>query len=121
MDIRYRSGTRIPEAATLALTDRQGRPVTVEVETLGHVALHVGAGYGADPDWSHGQWRGEGFVEGASYDLTDPAVAQRIPWGVIDHVARATCDGAEGWGLFEHASIGRHDPSGFADFSAVAS
>jgi len=29
-------------------------------------------------------------------------------------------DGEEGWGLFEHASMGRHDPSGFADWSAVA-
>jgi hypothetical protein len=35
-------------------------------------------------------------------------------------VARATCDGATGWGLFEHASLGRHDPSGFADWSSVA-
>ena len=49
------------------------------------------------------------------YDLTDPAiVARRMPFGVIDHVGRATCDGAEGWGLFEHGTMGRHDPSGFA-------
>ena len=26
----------------------------------------------------------------------------------------------EGWGLFEHASMGRHDPTGFADWSSVA-
>jgi hypothetical protein len=39
---------------------------------------------------------------------------------VIDHMARAVLDGEEGWGMFEHASIGRHDPSGFADFGAVA-
>ena len=31
---------------------------TIEVETLGSVVLHVGAGYGGDPDWCHGQWRG---------------------------------------------------------------
>ena len=41
-------------------------------------------------------------------------------YGVIDHVGRATLDGAEGWGLFEHATIGRHDPSGFADYLSVA-
>jgi hypothetical protein len=29
-------------------------------------------------------------------------------------------DGEEGWGLFEHATIGRHDPTGMADWSSVA-
>jgi hypothetical protein len=43
-----------------------------------------------------------------------------VVWGVVDHAARATCNGQVGWGLFEHASIGRHNPSGFADWSAVA-
>ena len=47
-------------------------------------------------------------------------IAARVPFGVIDHVARATCDGAEGWGLFEHGTFGRHDPSGFADWGSVA-
>jgi hypothetical protein len=84
------------------------------------VALNVGCGYGGDPDWTHGQSKGENFAEGATYDLTDPTVAARLPYGVIDHAAHAICDGAEGWGLFEHASFGRHDPSGFADWSAVA-
>jgi len=54
------------------------------------------------------------------YDLTDPAVAGRIPFGVTDHLARARFGGEAGWGLFEHASMGRHDPSGFADWAAVA-
>jgi hypothetical protein len=39
---------------------------------------------------------------------------------VTDHLARARFGGEEGWGLFEHASMGRHDPSGFADWAAVA-
>jgi hypothetical protein len=42
------------------------------------------------------------------------------PFMLHDHVARASLDGAEGWGLFEHGSIGRHDPTGFADFTSVA-
>ncbi|MGH8982600.1 MAG: hypothetical protein ACRDY6_01840 [Acidimicrobiia bacterium] len=120
IEIFYRSGTRHPERATIHLTERGGKPVTVDVETRGFVPLHVGPGYGGDPDWSHGQWRGPGWVEGAVYELTDPAIAGRIPYGVIDHVARATCDGAEGFGIFEHASIGRHDPSGFAELTDVA-
>ena len=44
IDIRYRSGTRHPEHATLSLTERDGKPVAVEVVTLGFVALNVGAG-----------------------------------------------------------------------------
>jgi hypothetical protein len=113
IDVRYRPGTRHPEGATIHLTDRTRRaPMEIEVETLGGLALHVGAGYGGDPDWSHGRWMGEGWVEATRYDLTDPAVAGRVPFGVVDHVARATCDGAVGSGIFEHMSIGRHDPSG---------
>lgn len=48
---------------------------------------------------------GPNFSERADYDLTDPAVTGMIPFGVTDHVARATCDGAVGWGMLEH--IGR--------------
>lgn len=120
IEISYHSGTRIPNGAVLHLTERDGAPVTVEIEPLGHVPLNVGAGYGGDPDWGHGQWRGRSWAEGAVYDLTDPAIAGRIPFGVIDHVARARCGGLEGWGLFEHATFGRHAPSGFDDFLSVA-
>jgi hypothetical protein len=120
IDIRYRPGTRHPEGATIHLTTRDRRPLTVEVSTLGFVPLHIGAGYGGDPEWSHGQWKGRGWVDGGRYDLTDPDIASRIPWGVIDHVAQTTCDGQEGWGIFEHGTFGRHDPSGFADWSSVA-
>jgi hypothetical protein len=119
-DIRYRSGSRHPEHAAITLFERGGKPFTVEIDTLTFVALNVGAGYGGDPDWGHGQWRGRGWADGAVYDLTDPGVAGRVPLGVVDHVARGTIDGAEGWGLFEHGVLGRHDPSGFADWTSVA-
>ncbi len=119
-DIKYRSGSRIPESATLHLTAKGGKPLTVEIDSLMHIAIHIGAGYGGDPEWSHGQWKGKNWAEGRSYDLTDPEFSGRIPFGVIDHAARGTCDGQEGWGLFEHASVGRHDPTGFADFMSVA-
>ena len=120
LDIAYRSGTRHPERAVIHLTERGRKPLDVEVETLGFVSLNVGCGYGADPDWTHGVWKGRGWVDSSVYDLNDPAVTGRVPYSNIDHVARATCDGAVGTGIFEHASIGRHDPSGFADFYAVA-
>ncbi|MGZ4675998.1 MAG: hypothetical protein ACXVJX_13880 [Acidimicrobiia bacterium] len=120
VDIHYASGTRIPTGATLELRTPERKTLTMDVEALGHVALNIGAGYGGDPDWSHGQWRGRGWVEGAVYDLTDPTVNGRAAFSVIDHVGRARIDGQEGWGLFEHGCFGRHDPSGFADYFSVA-
>jgi hypothetical protein len=120
VEISYRAGTRHPTSARVQLSDQAGKPLTLEVETLTSVPLNVGAGYGGDPDWSHGRWMGRQWSTSSRYDLSDPAVAARIPFGVSDHLARARLDGEEGWGLFEHASIGRHDPSGFADWSSVA-
>ncbi len=119
IDVRYRSGTRHPEGATIHLTEPDGSPLVIEIETLGFVALNAGTGYGGG-DWTHGAWKGREWVEGVDIDLTDPAVAAMIPFGLCDHVARATIDGREGWGLFELGTFGRHDPSGFADWGAVA-
>ncbi|HET7247180.1 MAG TPA: hypothetical protein VFJ07_20330 [Streptosporangiaceae bacterium] len=87
-----------PESARIHLQDRAGTPLTLELDTITSVPLHVGAGYGGDPDWSHGRWMGRGWSQASVYDLTDPAVAGRIPFGVIDHLARAGFDGEEGWG-----------------------
>ncbi len=120
VDIGYRAGTRHPESALIHLTDQAGGPLALEVETLTSVPLHVGGGYGGDPDWSHGRWMGRGWSSSEVYDLTDPAIAGRIPFGVTDHLARARLGGEPGWGMFEHASIGRHDPTGMADWASVA-
>jgi len=119
-EISYAPGTRQPESAVIHLTDGGGAAVRVEVQTLTSLPLHVGAGYNGDPDWSHGRWMGPAWSAASVYDLADPAVAGRIPWGVTDHLVRAAMDGEPGWGMFEHASIGRHDPTGFADWSSVA-
>jgi hypothetical protein len=120
IDIHYRSGSRHPESATIHLVEKGGKPLTLDVETLGFAALNSGPGYGGDPSWNHGEWKGRGWVEGEVYDMTDPAVLGRAPFGMIDHVARASLDGAEGYGLFEQASFGRHDPTGFTGWESVA-
>jgi hypothetical protein len=78
VELAYRSGTRIPERALIRLTERGGKSLDLEVEALGHIALHVGCGYGGDPEWSHGQWKGRAYAEGAVYDYTDPAVTERL-------------------------------------------
>ncbi|MSO38096.1 MAG: hypothetical protein EXQ69_07585 [Acidimicrobiia bacterium] len=120
IEMHYRSGTRIPEGATLHLQQRGHKELVVQVDSLGHVALNSGPGYGGDPTWTHGEWRGRGWVDSEVYDMSDPSVAAMVPFGVVDHVGRATCEGQVGWGLFEHASFGRHDPTGFKDFTSVA-
>ncbi|TJZ81508.1 hypothetical protein FCG67_02490 [Rhodococcus oryzae] len=119
-DIKYHPGTRRPFAATLHLTASDGSPLTVEVTPRDGLALHVGAGYGGDPEWTHGQWRGRNWSSRSVYDLTDPAIAARIPYGVNEYPASVTCNGVPGAGMFEHASMGRHDPTGFADWGSVA-
>lgn len=119
-EIRYRPGTRIPVGGTVTATNPDGSPFVVEYETLGHVALSAGCGYGNDPQWRHGVWKGRDWIESSVYDLNDPANTMATQFGMLDHVGRATVDGQVGYGLFEHATIGRHDPSGFADFAAVA-
>jgi hypothetical protein len=120
VDVRYAPGTRVPTGATIACTTNDGSPFVVEVESRLAVPLHVGGGYGGDPDWTHGMWRGAGFTERVTYDLRADDVAGRVMFGVIDHVCRAvvTAEGEEheGWGLFEHGALGRHDPSGFTDW-----
>jgi hypothetical protein len=98
--------------------------VVFAVESKLPVPIHIGGGYGGDSDWLHGMWKGEKFTERLSYDMTDPSINGRSMFGVIDHVGRATCQvggkTVEGWGLFEHGALGRHDPSGFSDWLTVA-
>ena len=98
VQVRYASGTRVPTGATITCTTPEGKPLVVEVESLLAVPLHVGGGYGGDTDWSHGVWKGAGFTERVTYDMTAPDVAGRVMFGVIDHVGRATIDGAGGLG-----------------------
>jgi hypothetical protein len=123
--IQYTPGTRIPTGATIDATAQDGSPVHFDVESRLAVPIHVGGGYGGDSDWIHGMWKGEKFTERLTYDMTDPAIVGRAGFGVIDHVGRAICSEGtdapvEGWGLFEHGALGRHDPSGFADWLTVA-
>jgi len=125
VEVRYAAGTREPTGATIACTTPDGKPFTLEVESLLGVPVHLGGGYGGDGDWSHGEWKGAGFTERRTYDVTAPENAGKVMFGVIDHVGRAIAhgtgaDGAEGWGLFEHAVLGRHDASGFSDWFEVA-
>ncbi|MEV0322284.1 hypothetical protein ACIBKX_38695 [Streptomyces sp. NPDC050658] len=120
-DITYRSGTRHPERAVIHLTDPDDRkPMELGVEVLTSLPLAVGAGYPPAGDWQHGTWQGRGWTDRRAYDLSDPAAHPMAAYGVIDHAARFTLNGRTGYGIFEHGSFGRHDPSGFTGFDSVA-
>ncbi|MFC9583044.1 hypothetical protein ACFVJ8_09465 [Streptomyces yangpuensis] len=119
-EIRYRPGTRHPESATVHLTDPSRKSLELGVEILNSSPLAVGAGYPPASDWQHGTWQGRGWSDRRVYDLSHPAAHPMAAFGVTDHSARFTLDGQTGHGIFEHGSFGRHDPSGFADYSSVA-
>ncbi|MFF5489449.1 hypothetical protein ACWGCK_32845 [Streptomyces virginiae] len=119
-EIRYRPGSRHPERAVVHLTDPSRKPLELGVEILNSSPLAVGAGYPPAGDWQHGTWQGRGWSDRRVYDLSDPAAHPMAAFGVTDHSARFTLDGQIGHGIFEHGSFGRHDPSGFADYSSVA-
>ncbi|MCX5365169.1 hypothetical protein OG864_41495 [Streptomyces sp. NBC_00124] len=116
-EITYRPGTRHPERALVHLGDVR-RPQELEVEILTSSPLAIGAGYPPADDWQHGTWRGHGWTDRRTYDLTQPHTL--AAYGVTDHAARFRLDGRIGHGIFEHGSFGRHDPSGFTGFDAVA-
>ncbi|MDX3539885.1 hypothetical protein PV721_37335 [Streptomyces sp. MB09-01] len=119
-EIRYRPGSRHPERAVVHLTDPSRKPLELGVEILNSSPLAVGAGYPPAGDWQHGTWQGRGWTDRRTYDLSDPAAHPMAAFGVTDHSARFTLDGQTGHGIFEHGSFGRHDPSGFTDYSSVA-
>lgn len=119
-EVHYRPGTREAVGATITACAPDGTPLVFEVESKGFIALNTGLGYGTDAEWNHGRWLGRGVVQRADFDYTSPEAPAKVAFGTIDHVGRATLGSVEGWGLFEHMSIGAHAPSGFTDFGSVA-
>jgi len=122
--IHYTRGTRIPHGAHIELMTRSGSRLQLDVESKLFAPIAFGSGYGGDSSWAHGTWMGGPSSERVSYDMTDPDVLARAPFSLIDHVGLAVCteaDGTtqEGAGLFEHAVIGPHHPSGFNDWTDV--
>ncbi|GAA5112186.1 hypothetical protein [Haloechinothrix salitolerans] len=112
--LTFTPGTR--EVATAVLDFADGPKV--EVECVLPVALGAGAGYGTD-DWRHGMYLGELEVQGRGHDVGD-AAKRAAYFSVIDNLARARCEGRLGWGLFEFACFGPHEPSGFTGWDDVA-
>ena len=79
----------------------------------------------ATPTGSTACGRARSSPSALTYDMTDPAIVGRAAFGVIDHVGRAVCPRPTGrsrraGACSSTARCGRHDPSGFADWGAVA-
>lgn len=120
-EIRYRAGSRRATGATITASAEDGKPLVFEVESLGFIGLSTGLGYGGDPEWNHGRWMGRDHRARVEHDYAAMQQdADPFAFSMLDHVGHATCDGADGWGLFEHMSIGAHAPSGFTDLGSVA-
>jgi len=112
--LRFTPGSR--EVASAVLDFAGG--VKVEVETVLPVAIGAGGGYGTD-DWRHGMYLGPLAVQGRRYDVGD-AAKRAAYFCPIDNLATARCEGQRGWGLFEFACFGPHEPSGFTGWDDVA-
>ncbi len=112
-EVDYATGTREMVSARIHLTDRCGGQSVIELEPKTTLTLQIGAGYGSDPEWSHGRWMGHRWSLSSRYDTADPEFAVRKATGIVEYLVHARYGGATGAGMFEHGNVGRHTPSGF--------
>ena len=68
--------------------------------------ISVGTGYGLDADWRHGMYQGpELVVQGKVLQVNE--IWQLAQYAVVDQLARFEYQGNVGYGLYEHAFMGR--------------
>ena len=110
-ELRFEPGTRRVTGATLSYFGPRGvKTAEVEVATLLAFPLLLGTGYGLEPDWKHGSYRGDLVVQGQTIDPVDSSY---MDWGLTEYAARFTSDGQVGYGMFECAVMGPHRQYGF--------
>lgn len=121
-DIKLKPGTRTFERGTLTVARRDGAMATITMEPRTTIYM-AAAGYAYMGGWRHGQYHGPLAVEGESWDLTDPAVTQKLQ-GQTETVCDYTVDGIEGLGtghgIIEFLLLGAYQPYGFHAWSDVA-
>ncbi|BBG02785.1 MULTISPECIES: hypothetical protein [Pseudonocardia] len=109
-DIRYRAGTRWAETAALRLGPRG--TVDRDIAVTPRVPfLMKGLGY-SHPDHAFGAWHGGTVVDREDWVLADLDPTDRSVLHTQMLSELRTADGRSGVGLFEHAVVGRHTPSG---------
>ena len=110
--IRWKSGTRWPEGATLGFVKRDGTKLDIELEPIFRFQM-MGIGY-QHPEWGHAVWRDELEIgyENWKLDEVEPDEYCSIH---VHNVVRAKMGELEGIGILETIVFGRHEPSGFQD------
>jgi hypothetical protein len=122
-EIEFVPGTRAPKRVTLHMHEPNGQPLDISLDIVMPFYLPMGSGYGSEPDWRHGMWQGPLKSQGLQWDLNASETRKKLI-GFAEYSARAeTSTGAQGYGMFEFALVGPHDPTGFAgweDMTLVA-
>ncbi|GAB3319162.1 hypothetical protein [Haliea atlantica] len=100
------------DRSVIRFPDAPGGPLEVAVTPLTHVWVMVGTGYGLEPDWKHGMYKGKEVVEHFSLDVEQDK--ERM-FGLVDNSARFELSSGEvGYGLFEYCFFGNFDRYGVA-------
>jgi len=98
-----RSVVRFPEAGI----EVTGEPVLANF-------VSVGTGYGMDADWRHGMYQGPStVVQGLVLEVAE--IRGLAQYGIVDHLARFSYDGRQGYGLLEHGFFGPFHRYGLTD------
>jgi len=112
-DHRLEPGTRMMTGSTIRFPEAPGGPLEIECEPLCHAFIALGTGYGVEADWRHGMYQGPLVVQGKHYKTAEIAPLGQLT--IVDHVARFSAGGAQGYGLYEHAFIGPFEKYGMKD------
>jgi hypothetical protein len=112
-ELRYRSGTRRAETASMRFETLSGRSIELEYHPILDFQMK-GLGY-LHPTWKHGRWHGEESVGAETWKLDelDPLAPDNIH---VQQLCRVTSGGEEGVGVLEQLVFGPHAPTGLRDF-----
>jgi hypothetical protein len=121
-DLKLIPGTRTFERGSVSMARRDGSIVKMTMEPKTTIYM-AGAGYAYLGGWRHGQYHGPLAVEGESWDLTDPAVTQKL-MGQTETVCDYHVEGIDGigtgHGIIEFLLLGAYQPYGFNAWNDVA-
>ena len=99
--------TTFIDRSVIRFPDAPGGPLEVNVTPLTHVWVMVGTGYGLEPDWKHGMYKGKMVEESFTLDMNNDK--DRM-FGLNDNAARfELSNGDVGYGLFEYGFFGQFD------------
>jgi hypothetical protein len=104
-------GTRVITGSTLHFPQAG---LDIECRSLLPNFVSVGTGYGIDADWRHGMFHGpDPVVQGLVLSVDEvKGIGQ---YGIVDHLARFTYEGYEGFGLLEQGFFGPFPHYGMTD------